>query len=200
MRFEERVLMDLKAEIERRAARRRRNRRLYASGAVAAVAAAVAVAVPSLTVAPAYAVSTNADGTVRVEINEFKDADKLERDLMANNVRADITYLPPGKQCKSGRGKTFGGRRAMGPDADAVARRVRGGGFDIDPRLLANDQTLVLEFAGHTENIDGLAKDEPLYRLTASIIVGPVAPCVPIDDPTYYRRVHVDNPTDFPTP
>lgn len=191
--------MDLKAEIERRAARRRRHRRLYTGGAVAAVAAAVTLAVPSLTVAPAYAVSTNADGTVRVEINEFKDADKLERDLMANNVRADITYLPPGKQCQSGRGKKRpgGGPPAMSHESNAVARIRRGGGLDINPRLLGKDQTLVLEFSGYTEDSPDLPKDKPQYSVTAGIVVGPVALCVPVDNPSYYR-VHVP-PTDLPT-
>lgn len=191
--------MDLKAEIERRAARRRRHRRLYTGGAVAAVAAAVTLAVPSLTVAPAYAVSTNADGTVRVEINEFKDADKLERDLMANNVRADITYLPPGKLCQSDRGKKRpdGGPPPMSVASNAVARIRRGGGLDINPRLLGKDETLLLVFSGQSEYPADWPKDKPRWVMKADIVVGPVAPCVPVDNPSYYR-VHVP-PTDLPT-
>ncbi|RVX46836.1 hypothetical protein EDD27_9744 [Nonomuraea polychroma] len=182
MRFEEHLLMDLKAEITARAERRHRiARRLYAGGAVAALAAAAAFAVPSLTgtESPAYAVSKNADGTVRVEINEFEDADQLEQDLAKQGVRADISYLPAGKDCKPPRGKTTG-QVALGPDSNAAAR-MRDGGLDIDPRRIGEDQTLVMAFAGTSQETAETKKQKTLWSLTASLITGRVGPCVVVD-------------------
>ncbi|MER7503046.1 hypothetical protein AB0L05_08015 [Nonomuraea pusilla] len=187
MRFDEQLLMDLKAEIKDRVERRGRlTRRLYAGSAVALLATAAAFAVPLLTgtESPAYAVSKNADGTVRVEINEFKDADRLERDLGAAGVRADISYLPPGKECKEGRGKTVGRVVALGPDSGAVSR-MRDGGLDIDPRLIGEDETLVLVFAGNDEETAETKKRKVLWSLTARMITGQVGPCVAIDDPKW---------------
>ncbi|MFI6921947.1 hypothetical protein ACIBIZ_18540 [Nonomuraea spiralis] len=187
MTFEEQLLMELKAEIAGRAERHRRvTRRLYAGGVVGLLAAAAAFAVPMLTgtETPAYAVSKNTDGTVRVEINEFKDADQLEQDLRAAGVTADISYLPSGKECKTGRGKTVGAVTAMGPGPDAAAR-MRDGGLDINPRHIGKDQTLVLEFAGTEEETAETRKQEVLWRLTASMITGQVGPCVTIEDPTW---------------
>ncbi|MGW2154985.1 hypothetical protein [Nonomuraea sp. NPDC001699] len=187
MTFEEHLLMELKAEIADRTERHRRvTRRLYAGGVVGILAAAAAFAVPMLTgtETSAYAVSTNADGTVRVEIKEFKDADQLEQDLGAAGVTADITYLPPGKECKTGRGKTVGAVTALGPGADAAAR-MRDGGLDIDPRNIGKDQTLVLEFAGNDKETNETRKQNTLWRLTGSMIKGQVGPCVAIDDPSW---------------
>ncbi|MEV0597389.1 hypothetical protein [Nonomuraea cavernae] len=187
MRFEEQLLMDLKAEIVDRDERRRRvTRRLFAGSTVALVAMTAAFAVPLLTetAKPAYAVSKKADGTVRVEINEFTDADQLERDLNAAGVRADISYLPPGKECKVGRGKTVSQVVATGPDSSAVAR-MRGDVLDINPRRLGGDQTLVLEFAGNATETAETKKQQMLWRLTSSVITGQVGPCVAIDDPTW---------------
>ncbi|MFF4416605.1 hypothetical protein ACFYY8_29120 [Streptosporangium sp. NPDC001559] len=189
MRYEEQLLMDLKAEIMDRAERRRRlTRRLFAGGAAVLVAGAAAVAIPVLTGTgtPAYAVNKKADGTVNVQIHEFKDVDQLERDLNAAGVRADVSYLPPGKQCEKGRGKVGG--KAMGPGADAAARIVKGG-LDIDPLLIGQDQTLLLEFTGDQEETAETKKYEMLWRLTASLVTGQVGPCVPVDDPTWEGRV-----------
>ncbi|MDP9862163.1 MULTISPECIES: hypothetical protein [Streptosporangium] len=176
--------MELKTEITYRTERRRRvTRRLYAGGAVALLAAAAAFIVPVLTGTeePAYAVSKNADGTVRVEINEFRDADRLEQDLRDAGVTADITYLPPGKACKVGRGETVGRTVTLGPDANAVAR-MHNGGLDINPRNIGENHTLVLEFAGN-EGTPAAEKREVSWRLTGHTITGPVTPCVTVDDP-----------------
>lgn len=186
MKYEEQLLMELKAEITDRVERRRRlTHRLYAGGAAVLVAAAAAFAVPMLTGTerPAYAVTKNTDGTVRVEINEFKDADQLERDLAAAGIKADITYVPAGKQCKAGRGQTGG--TALGGEPGSGASWMRDGGVEIDPRRIGADRTLVLEFAGdHQETAE--TKERPLlWRLTGSLIVGQVAPCTVIDDSSW---------------
>ena len=78
-------------------------RRLALVGGVAVlVGVAAATGVPFLTggAAPAYAVSTNDDGTVTVEINSLSDAAGLESKLRAAGIRAVVQYVPPGKACK----------------------------------------------------------------------------------------------------
>jgi hypothetical protein len=105
--FEERLLDELRSLVvaqpssglEQRGSRRR----LVLAGSVAVLLAAAAGAgVPFLSsgAAPAYAVSTNDDGTVTVEINSLGDAAGLESKLRAAGVRAVVQYLPPGKACK----------------------------------------------------------------------------------------------------
>ncbi|NRQ30745.1 hypothetical protein HII36_02685 [Nonomuraea sp. NN258] len=180
MRYEEQLLMELKAEITHRAERRRRlTRRLYAGGAVAALAAAAAFAVPLLTgtESPAYAVSKKSDGTIGVEIREFKDADRLEQDLREAGVRADVTYMGSGKMCAKNRGEI----RTL-PD-DAI--RMRQGGLDIDPRLVDENSTLVLEFAGNDRADDTTPAPRTWWVLATLQIAGEVGPCTVIEDPTW---------------
>lgn len=76
--------------------------RLALAGGIAvllAVAAGVGVLLTG-GAARAYAVSTNDDGTVTVEINSLKDAAGLESKLRDAGIRAVVQYLPPGKACK----------------------------------------------------------------------------------------------------
>ncbi|MDF2706385.1 MAG: hypothetical protein K0R62_2037 [Nonomuraea muscovyensis] len=191
MSFEERLLMELKTEVAARGERRRRTtvRRLFAGVAVAGLAAAAAVAVPLLTGAerPAYAVSKNADGTIRVQINEFGDADKLERDLKGMGISADVTYVPPGKRCGSARGRTAGGETATPEEwersVSAKAVRLGKGGVYIDPAHVAQDQTVVMEFAKNDDQVSD--KPRVLWQFVGRVIDGPVAPCVLVDDPTW---------------
>jgi hypothetical protein len=176
--FEEQLLMDLKAEFAARAERRRRvGRRLFAGAAVAGSAATAAIAVPLLTGSepPAYAVTKNSNGTIRVQINEFRDSDKLERDLGAMGVPADVTYLKPGKWCKPDRGAVVAG-------SDKVAR-MRKGGMDIDPKHIGKNQTLLLQLAESDGPASGPAKPQVLWQARASVIQGKVKPCVVVDDP-----------------
>jgi hypothetical protein len=78
-------------------------RRLVLIGGVAAVLAVVAAAgVPFLSggAEPAYAVTSNGDGTVTVEINSLSDAAGLQAKLREAGIRAVVQYLPAGKTCK----------------------------------------------------------------------------------------------------
>ncbi|TDE60376.1 hypothetical protein E1295_00620 [Nonomuraea mesophila] len=184
MNFEEQLLMDLKTEIATRADRRRRVIRTRSVLATAAMAAAAAIAVPLLTGTgtPAYAVSTNSDGTISVDINEFRDADKLEGDLKEAGVLADVSYVPIDKQCEPGRGEVVGGEPTGLDDfRDSVsykAARVRTGGVNIDPGYVGKGQTLVLEFAENKESGEGpvvTARFKPL------VMTGPVKPCTLVD-------------------
>ncbi|MET9248066.1 hypothetical protein [Nonomuraea sp. NPDC003709] len=179
MRFEEQLLMDLKAEIGARTERRRRvTRRLLAGGAVAGLAAAAAITVPLLAGAetPAYAVTKQDDGTIRVEIKEFGDAGKLEQDLKAAGVTADVTYLKPRTTCAPGRGEPVGGEATTPEEwrrsVSYKAARPRTSGVDISPQYVGAGQTLVLEFA-----------EKPYWKLKAQVITGQVKPCTVIDDP-----------------
>ncbi|MBB5082031.1 hypothetical protein [Nonomuraea endophytica] len=68
---------------------------------VAAGAAAAVVATPLIvaTGTPAYAVTTNPDGTITLAVNELRDPDALEADLRAAGVAADVTFLPTDTWC-----------------------------------------------------------------------------------------------------
>ncbi|MEW9549639.1 hypothetical protein [Nonomuraea sp. NPDC050783] len=183
MRFEEQLLMDLKTEMTARNERSRRvGRRLLAGAAVAGLAAAAAVAVPLLTgPGPAYAVSENPNGTITVELKEFRDADKLEQDLKDLGVTADVAYLKPYTKCRDDRGALAGGGYDTPEEWRASVHykvaRPAGKSFVITPRYVGEGQTLVLEF---TEN----PKGPYTSQLNAMVIEGSVKPCVPEHDPT----------------
>jgi hypothetical protein len=183
MRFEEQLLMDLKTEMTARNERSRRvGRRLIAGAAAAGLAAVAAVALPLLTGPdPAYAVSENANGTITVELKEFRDADRLEQDLKGMGVTADVTYLKPYTKCQSDRGALVGGEydtpEEWRESVHYKAARPGPKGFTIDPRQVGKGQTLALEF---TENPKGPVRSQ----LHASVIEGAVAPCVQVHDPT----------------
>jgi hypothetical protein len=108
-RFEERLLGELRRFVatETTPAPKRRlrtPRRLVLVGGFAAVLTiAAAAGVPFLSgggAALAYAVRTNDDGTVTVEISSLSDGAGLQRKLRDAGVRAVVQYLPAGKACK----------------------------------------------------------------------------------------------------
>lgn len=190
MSFEEQILMEIKAEMTRRAERRRTGRRLFTGAAVAGLAAGAAIAVPLLTGSeqPAYAVAKNADGTINVQLNEFRDADKLEQDLERMKVPADITYLEPGKTCKAGRGKIIGGGFPEEWEDSAsykAARMLPDGGITIDPRYVGNGRTLVMAFTEKQGQPGKADKPEAKWQFSAYVVEGQVKPCVVVDDPLW---------------
>lgn len=194
MNFEEYLLMELKTEIVARGERRRRaGRRLFAGAAVAGLAAAAAIAVPLLTGSEtrAYAVTRNADGTIRVEVNEFRDADKLERDLEAMGVVAAIDYVKPGKKCQGDRGTIVGDGKWKTPEeweksVSFKAAQMRKGGVDINPKYVAKGHTLVMEFTENEDQTSGPEKPRALWQFKTMVITGAVKPCVIVDDPSWY--------------
>ncbi|MEV4218973.1 hypothetical protein [Nonomuraea sp. NPDC049725] len=201
MRFEEQILMELKAEMTARAERRHRTRRrLFTGAAVAGLAAVTAIAVPLLTGSeqPAYAVAENADGTINVQLNEFRDADKLERDLERMKVPADITYLKPGKSCEGNRGKIVGGASPEeweGSASDKAVRLRPGKGLTIDPRHVGTGQTLVMAFTERNDGAAEAAKPAVQWQLAAYVVEGPVKPCVVVDDPLWDDADHPGRPS-----
>ncbi|MET9344167.1 hypothetical protein [Nonomuraea sp. NPDC003804] len=193
MSFEEHLLMELKTEIAERNQRRRRvGRRLAAGAVVTGLAAAAAIAVPLLTGSEtrAYAVTRNADGTIRVEVNEFRDADKLERDLRAMGVAAKVDYVKPGKMCSRDRGEIVDGQKASTwkewrKSVSYKAARPRGAGVDVDPAYVAKGNTLVLEFTENDDQTSGPEKPRVLWRFSGTVVKGEPKPCVIVDDPEW---------------
>ncbi|WP_043621707.1 hypothetical protein [Nonomuraea candida] len=183
MRFEEQLLMDLKAEMAAQNERRRKiGRRLIAGASVAGLAAAAAVALPLLTGSEpaAYAVSKNTDGTIKVQVKEFRDADRLQRDLKKLGVTADVTYLKPAYMCESDRGRLVGGKydtpEEWRKSVHYKVARPATKGFVIDPGQAKAGQTVVLEYA---EPEGG----GPGSQLRALVVEGPVKPCVQVKNP-----------------
>lgn len=184
MNFEEKLLVELKSEMDDRAIqettgapRRITGRRVAAGAAITGVAAVAAVAaqVATGTAAPAYAITSNPDGTVTVKINEFRRPDRLQADLAARGIRTQITYLAPGENCAA---DPFPGRR--GPSTDHAAWPIQvtdRNEYKVVPHLLGPDQTLVVRF-----------KENP--RRTSAVLgfwlgAGPVKPCTIVNGPVW---------------
>jgi hypothetical protein len=171
--FKDKLLAELSEEAAKVAwepapARRPRRHLVTRAGlAGAATAIAVAVAVPLLPDAPAFAVVKNPDGTITVRINEFVKPKELERRLNQEGVRAVIDYVPYGQTCRQPRGEVV-------PQPDRMPlRRVRDSmDFWVDPKDFEPDETLVVEM--HS------ARNNPSKSNGGSVgvIRGPVAPCV----------------------
>jgi hypothetical protein len=115
MSFEDKLLTELKTVVAERADREHARRphpithlitrrRVLAGAAIAGSAAAAVLAAPIVTGSqtPAYAVSKNADGSISVKINQFRDPDRLEADLADLGARVDISYHQSNLWCPSG--------------------------------------------------------------------------------------------------
>ncbi|MEU9832516.1 hypothetical protein AB0D67_13380 [Streptosporangium sp. NPDC048047] len=151
----------------------------------AAVAAAAAVAVPLVIGgAPAYAVDKTPDGSIRVQIKEFRDAKKLEADLKDLGLNAVVDYVPPGKRCEGTRGDFL--PRSEADDLLTLDGEQAGTVDTLDetavllhPSVLKPGQTAMLQFAEMRGNPHGV-----VMASLARITNGTVAPCVLVDSPT----------------
>lgn len=180
MNFEERLLMELKREVEERAVRGRARSRWFTSrkiglaAGLAATAAAVAVVVPVFTGGtPAFAVVKNPDGSVDVRIEEFRDPDKLEEALKEVGVTAEIQYRVnkdwDGPHCiREGGTEVPQHSDSTGeplPDAQIDASLSVGelaeNAFRLYPKHFAKDETLVLNAYGVGS---GWQWDTAIYR------------------------------------
>jgi hypothetical protein len=72
---------------------------LVAAGSVVAATPVLATVVVGSRSTPAYAAERLPNGTIKVTIREFRDAQGLERRLRTLGVRSVITYLPGGMRC-----------------------------------------------------------------------------------------------------
>ena len=205
MNFEEALLRELKTEIAGRAACRpvhssKTILRSRLTKAVISVAAVVLVTIGLVAVlgsrSPAYALTQNADGSITVTIKEFRDADRLQRDLAALEARTDITYLPQHMRCVGNRGtpvdpqppksirrhpaqmRKWLGRHPNMPSQQAMQWPVPHrpiSVFKILPRFIKPGQTLVLEL--------GESPQTRLWKLSPYLIAGPVKSCSVENDP-----------------
>ncbi|MGI5161324.1 hypothetical protein [Microbispora sp. CA-102843] len=211
--FEDRLLAELKAEIAARevrahAPRRRSVRTRFLAGAgIVAAATAAAVAVPLVVgqQTPAYALTQHADGSISLQINEFRDPDRVERDLARLGVRADISYLPLGKRCADGRAPFVAGDRtsltkeeleSQDPAVQARVRRVTENlasskaiqpknGITIRPKFIGPGQIVMIEVV---ENARKPSMEHPgvAFQFSGRLTEGPVKPCRVVDDPSAF--------------
>ncbi|MEW9552567.1 hypothetical protein [Nonomuraea sp. NPDC050783] len=225
MSFKEHVLMEIRTEIvARNDARRRRVRRhLMTAAAATGVAVAAAVAVPVLTGggSPAYAVTENGDGTITLEIKEFRDPGKVEQDLRELGVTADVSYLRPGTRCAPRRGRSDSGpsfsEQEIRSKDPAVRKRVReaiekardgkavkpagGGRVRIDPRHIREGETAVMEFTENTDRTSGPEKPGVVWSFAGYLVTGPVKPCTVVPDPSWSVMPDpATNPEAYPPP
>ncbi|GGP97961.1 hypothetical protein [Streptosporangium pseudovulgare] len=153
--------------------------------AAAAVAAAAAVTVPMVTGGtPAYAVAENPDGSIEVQIKEFKDPKKLEADLKDLGLNVVVDYVPPGKRCEGTRGDFLpeseaGDLLTVDREKTGIAKRLDEITLRLDPAVLKPGQTAMLQFAEMRGNPSGV-----VMASLARITNGTVAPCVLVDSPT----------------
>jgi hypothetical protein len=179
-------------------------RRLVLGGAAAGVAIAASVAVPAVTGSgvPAYALTKNPDGSINLQINEFRDPEQVERDLAALGVTADITYLPFGKRCGDARAPFLKGEPAIVTEEElatldpaAAKARLRERvehsvsykairawhGITIYPRYIKPGQIAMIEV---TENpVPPTADGGVLWTFIAQLTTGPIEPCKVVDAP-----------------
>ncbi|MER7211264.1 MULTISPECIES: hypothetical protein [Streptosporangium] len=203
--------MELKTEMSERMARgpvrRPMRRRLLTGVAVAGLAAAALVAVPMVmgTESSAYALTENPDGSITLKINEFRNPDQVERDLADLGVKADVSYVRPGKRCAPGRFTTIdepsftpeelrskdpGVRKRVLEAMEGTPSRqaydtVPGGGLKIYPEKIKPNWTVVMEFTENDDQTSGPEKPRALWQFLFQVTDGPVKPCVVIDDPSW---------------
>lgn len=117
---------------------RQRKRWYIPIAAAAAAALAIALLVPGLGPTPAYAVSGRDNGEVSVRVTRLEGADGLEQALREHGIPADITYLPPGKKCASGRYTAL--------DTPGLSLTIGADMFEvtIPPNAVGKDDTFVL--------------------------------------------------------
>ncbi|MET7465940.1 hypothetical protein [Nonomuraea sp. NPDC005501] len=171
-------------EIDRKSrAPRRRLPRPAVLAPVLGLAAAAAVALPLVLGggSPAYALTDNPDGTVRIQIREVRDADKLESDLRAKGMNVVVDYIPRGKRCSpQPRAERFlpdeEAPLHVFPDPEPLTPGGDGPGFVIDPRVIKDGQTGVLEFS-----VDEHPNGGVVAGIWARVAEGAVAACTLVD-------------------
>ncbi|MCG5218342.1 hypothetical protein [Streptosporangium sp. KLBMP 9127] len=180
--FEERLLSALKQEITTRTAEEhmvitapnRRGSRRRIMGLAAAVTGVAAATTVALTLyggaaTPAFAVEKSPDGSVEVQVNEFRDSAGLKAELAKAGITAVVDYLPKDQTCKSPRGEHSA---PEGKLTINVSTNEQGISFRIEEGQIAADQTLVLAFS-----VDQDAPGEPPVASSIEMVKGPVAPC-----------------------
>jgi hypothetical protein len=152
------------------------------------LAAGLLVGLPALNgdqTPAAYAVETNADGSVTLTITRTDDAEGLERQLREHGIAAEVDYPPADKMCRFNPPRYVGGegttpRHVMvsdgAPGIDDFNR------FNLRPADL-HGKTLVIESLPTSKIAVADPHPEDLFTITIGIAEGPVAPCVLVDRP-----------------
>ena len=174
--FEDRLLVELRGEIERReavpvpAVRRRlfTGRRLVLAAATCAAAGLAVVLAPGTPAeSPAYAVERHADGTVTLTVKD-QDIDveaqrELARKLSPNGIETDVQILRPGYVCKG--------------DPVIWARTPRG---DRAPLLVLQWNRKITLHRGNVLVFVNRNDRELPYRVYVYPTEADVEPCVPV--------------------
>jgi hypothetical protein len=149
----------------------RHRRRWVVAAAMTAAALAIATQAPGIGPTPAYAVTGRNDGQIKVRVNRLEGADSLEQALGKRGIRADITYLPAGKECAPHR---YTDRSVRGLTLEVASDWFR---VTIPPGAVGKDDTFVLS-ASVVPNPTG-------FQATTDfgIAHGPVTLCQVIDSP-----------------
>ncbi|HWB68868.1 MAG TPA: hypothetical protein VG518_02725 [Solirubrobacterales bacterium] len=155
---------------------RRATRLSLALVAVLAVAAAVLIAGVGGDGTPAaFAVESQPQGKVTVEIRSLEDPSGLEDALGEVGITASVSYLPVGKVCREPRFQPAPGAQN---NHALITAPVDGNGpltFSIDRDVTGPGQTLVITAWPRPGVLLGGGELE--------MAEGPVAPCVPVPAP-----------------
>jgi hypothetical protein len=116
----------------------------------------------------------NPNGTINIEIREFKDPKKLQADLHGLGVNVVVDYLPAGKRCQGPRATDLAsGDQYRSRLLQLVENGDSSPGFStrLDPSAVRAGQTAFLEYAEFKpDSLVGAA-------FNGWVANGPVAPC-----------------------
>jgi hypothetical protein len=156
---------------------RGRLRWAMATLAAAVVAMAAWIAMPTPVTAPAYAVTTTPEGTVKVTIDRLEDAAGLQRALREHGISAVVDYLPGGMQCRD-EGRYA---QASSDHRGLLSTAIEGSHltFSIPRNWLAPSETLVISLSTSPPVADGPAA----FAMGFSVAEGAVGQCDPIPFP-----------------
>ncbi|SEG99830.1 hypothetical protein SAMN05444920_114106 [Nonomuraea solani] len=118
----------------------------------------------------AYLLTKNPGGTITITINQFTDAEKLERDLRGLGVAAVVDYVPEGRRCQEPRA------RYLGAVVNRVVQGNAGASFTLHPEAIEAGQTLVA-----TATFNDPANADSGSAIGFELAEGPVAPCTQLD-------------------
>jgi hypothetical protein len=204
--FEERLLAELRAVVEERAAmpvdagvernpryateslhgrvsggRRLAPRLVFGGAAVAAVAAGV-LAVSSGTgdTSSAFAVEPQGDGEVRVEISSLSDAAGLEKALGEAGIKADVNYLAAGMTCQEPRSGAGGGHPEKGRMSVGIKQTPDSAVFTINRDAVGAGDTLLVTASPMPAGGPGPESGD---MVGVQVAQGAVSACVPVPAP-----------------
>lgn len=196
--YEARLLVELRSVVSERAAStpaltraravRPRTRIAVGLGAAAALAVAAGIGAPALLGAgdrPAYAAERDPDGSIRIHIHEYRDAEGLQARLRHLGVAAVVDYVPNGRQCREPRA-TYMPDDQMPPEllTSLPPRDGEAANWRLRPDLIGAGQTFVYT----TTIIGDPDDDEWMAKAHVELATGPVAACELVPGPEYARN------------